>query len=246
MKTCTLKKVIRSIWEACGISPDSSTITAAQNTRMASTVTDILKDAFESEFWQPIMLVEKRTLDANKSIAFAATGQTEIGGIDPLTGVSLDDPQYTQNPRIVSPCIVIGDKLIVQDTAVEASGDVYLYFRPVSPEFTMTAWSSLTTYAVGDLSYLDSTGYVYKSLLAANLNHSPDSSPTYWAVVYFPDLFRTYVKLAASATRMTEDEGRGKQLGEARTELEHLRDVYIHQQDKRSRRVIFAPLGARK
>ena len=44
------------------------------------------------------------------------------------------------------------------------------------------AWSSATTYNLGDTSSVSGTNYI--SLVAGNLNHNPSTSPTFWAVTF--------------------------------------------------------------
>jgi hypothetical protein len=53
------------------------------------------------------------------------------------------------------------------------------------PEVPPAAWSSATTYALGDQATIfsglsNTTATVYQSLQAGNLNHAPASSPTWW------------------------------------------------------------------
>ena len=51
------------------------------------------------------------------------------------------------------------------------------------PETDHAAWSSGTTYALGDRVILTSTHKVYESLQAANTNNAPATSPTWWIEV---------------------------------------------------------------
>ena len=48
------------------------------------------------------------------------------------------------------------------------------------PDTGETAWSALTTYAEGDRAIRTSTHRIYESLVAGNLNHTPETSPTQW------------------------------------------------------------------
>ena len=52
------------------------------------------------------------------------------------------------------------------------------------PETDYAAWSSGTTYGVGDRCIVTTSVHqVFESLVAANLNHPPATSPDHWAVV---------------------------------------------------------------
>lgn len=51
------------------------------------------------------------------------------------------------------------------------------------PETDYAAWSSGSTYALGDRVILTSTHKIYESLQASNTNHDPVSSPTWWIEV---------------------------------------------------------------
>src|SRR5207247_11368715 len=42
-------------------------------------------------------------------------------------------------------------------------------------------WSSATTYALGDVVFYSGSAYI--SLQNANLNHQPNTSPTFWALL---------------------------------------------------------------
>lgn len=43
------------------------------------------------------------------------------------------------------------------------------------------AWSSGTTYDIGEHATRSGAGFIYQSLQAGNINHTPESSPTWWA-----------------------------------------------------------------
>ena len=87
---------------------------------------------------------------------------------------------------------LIADNTSVLDAVTNPIwGSVGTIVSPVVP----SDYSALTTYALGDLvisgqsvSNGEITAWsVYKSLQAANLNHAPPSSPTFWEVVtYYP------------------------------------------------------------
>lgn len=51
------------------------------------------------------------------------------------------------------------------------------------PETDYTAWSSGSTYALGDRVIVIADHSVYESLQASNTNHSPSTSPTWWIKV---------------------------------------------------------------
>lgn len=67
--------------------------------------------------------------------------------------------------------LVIVSPLEITDTRLVSSN---------LPESDKPAWSSSTTYAVGEMVYLSSTHRVYKSAIPGNLNKPPATSPNEW------------------------------------------------------------------
>lgn len=63
---------------------------------------------------------------------------------------------------------------------------------------TYTTWSSGTTYALADRKVYGL--YVYESLQASNLNHQPDTSPTWWVLVGPNNKFAMFDLATSTAT----------------------------------------------
>ena len=107
----------------------------------------------------------------------------------------------------------------------------YLRFRPPAPEFSWTAWSDATAYAIDDLAYVETDGGLtigktYKALQAGT-NKNPVTETAYWVAVDFPKFLLTYVKHAVKADLLEEDEGRYKQEAKAAAELDRLQEALI-------------------
>lgn len=70
---------------------------------------------------------------------------------------------------------------------------------------TVGAWSSGTTYAAGDQVLLTSTQRIYESLQGSNLNHSPDTSPTWWEDVAPTNTWALFDSQVSTSTTGTSD-----------------------------------------
>jgi len=68
------------------------------------------------------------------------------------------------------------------------------------PETDYAAWSSGTTYAIGDRVILTSTHKIYESLQASNLNKPPATSPAHWIVVSPTNRWKAFDAANSTAT----------------------------------------------
>lgn len=68
------------------------------------------------------------------------------------------------------------------------------------PENDYGEWSGATTYALGSRVILADLHKVYESLQAGNLNHSPDTSPTWWALVGATNRWRAFDQSTSTPT----------------------------------------------
>lgn len=140
----------------------------------------------------------------------------EIGEV---LGVYADDPRTTSRPRPVewweSP-----NGIQVSD---EAGDSVWIEFREPAPVFTTTAWATATDYDLGDLVYLSATGECYKAI-AEGSGNNPAESPLEWARVKLPACLAEYVKGAAQADALREDQNMDKAAIVEGLALDHLYD----------------------
>lgn len=69
------------------------------------------------------------------------------------------------------------------------------------PEADYAAWSSGTTYALGDRVILTSTHRIYQSLQAGNLNKSPTANPTWWVDASPTNRWAVFDNVVSSQTK---------------------------------------------
>lgn len=173
----------------------------APNTDYTAGPQQIVRNPSDDRYYQCIVThTSGSTFDATKwglltvferYVALDQTGQTPIGEV---RGVYRNNPRTS--PRFPGPLtFLINDKGILP--APMAGVMVWVEFRRRPPVFTLDAYVGATAYAKDALVYRSTTGECYQSLQAANSGHTPESSPTWWQKVDFPDRLAEFVKWAA-------------------------------------------------
>lgn len=216
--------VVRAAGRPVGV---LTTFSADDLERVAGLINEAITYFWEEGFWPGTFAVEQRTIDTtDKYVLKAESGETVIGRIDP------DECFYSNLPLPHSLKYVLGqvedrgDRIICYDP--DCPEQPYVRFQHPCPQFTRSAYDATETYAAGDLRYDATTGECYKSLAAANTGYAVTNA-TWWEVQSFPELAAAYVKLAASAEWMAEDDGRYRQQAQAQRELERLVDRHLPQ-----------------
>jgi hypothetical protein len=165
--------------------------------------------------------------DFQRTIDFEQDGENEIGSVDLQNCVFEYDPRLYRGKGRILDVEFYGDAIIVNaDTAPTRP---WIRFRPPAPIISLTVWSAVTEYAIGDTCYLAATGESYKAL-AANTNKDPQSETDYWEPVGIPALFRYFLIHAVHADYLLDPVERGKELGRVAEILEGLEDRQIDQQ----------------
>lgn len=175
----------------------------------------------QTTYWEEVGADFQRTID------FEQTGETEIGAVDLQDCVFEYDPRLYRGKGRILEVELYDDAIIVN--ADEAPTRPWIRFRPPAPVISLTAWAVGTSYAIGDVCYLASTGRSYKAL-AASTGKSPDSETAYWEPVDIPALFKRYIVHAVHADYLLDPVERGKEQNIADGELENLEDTQINQQ----------------
>lgn len=181
----------------------------------------------ETTWWEEIT---STTTDFIAYIDFEQDGETIIGAVDTEDCLFDKDPRIYRNAGRVRNIHLLGNKILVEDPSIPSQP--WLRFRPRPPEFSLTAWSAITAYSIGDLCYLDSTGETFKALIS-NTNKNPSTNTTDWEPIPFPVFLRPYVIHAVAADRLTEEEGRFKEEARAGKILETLQEQLIDAQEPR-------------
>lgn len=163
--------------------------------------------------------------DFESYIAFEQSWETTtIERLDPTAHVFEENPLLASRAAPVEGCRVFQSRLYLTDS--DAPVRPWLMFMPKPPRFTRVAYAAGTTYAAGALVY-GSDGDCYLSLQAANVGHTPASSPTWWAKQEFPEMFRQYVKDAVFAEWLRDEEARERAMRDAKRELESVRSMHM-------------------
>lgn len=233
MKVRTITSLIEDVYRAIGIEPTQTELSASQKARVLSLVNIEMPRVWESEWWPDLMVVEERTVEAGPLVSFSATGKTTIGAIDAENGLFNEDPRFNPAAVPLKNVQIFNETLCLGDDETVAGDTVWAKFRRPAPVYTLTAWSSATAYAAGDLVWVG--GHTYKALQAGT-NKDPSNQAAYWELTGVPEVFFNYLVLKCSAARMTEADGRGTQFNAAREELERIQGTLIDAQDKGPRR----------
>jgi hypothetical protein len=111
-----------------------------------------------------------------------------------------EDPRESSRPRTVEWWISTNGIQI----ATSALSKVWVWFNGHPPRFTATEWSSTASYVIGDVRYYPLTGQCYVAS-ADGTGHLPTDT-AFWVLQLFPYILAKYVKEAAYARSLTEDE----------------------------------------
>lgn len=177
------------------------------------------------DFWPGTFAVEQRAVDsAERFVLKQAAGQTEIGVIDP------EECFFEERPRPGSLYGVLGmvedrgDRIVCFDDLCPTAP--FVRFQLPCPRFTRAQRNAETSYARHDRIYDPDSGECFKSLQDGNIGHELTEAD-WWVQEAFPAMAKTYVKWAASAELLAEDDGKYKQAARAVRELEHLEESLL-------------------
>jgi hypothetical protein len=173
--------------------------------------------------------------DFQRTIAWQQEGETEIGDVDLENCVFDRDPRVYRFAGAVRPVILYEDGF--QVVAEEAPAQPWIRFRLPVPEYSLTEWTALTTYAIGGLCYRTSTGTCYKAITPST-GKIPEQETGSWMPVEFPDFLKTYVIWGAHADYLLDPVENGKAENKATAELERLEDELWNQPGV-TRRAVF-------
>lgn len=227
-KRYMFNKIFEDVVRATGLPLSAiASLSSDEQERFAGLINDTLKPFWENPpgFWPGTFAIEQRTIHATEFyILKSAAGETEIGNIDPEECFFEEKPDPESLYGVLGQVEDRGDRIVCFDD--DCPDEPYIRFQLPCPEFTRVGYDDTSTYGLGGLVYSASTGECYKSLQAANTGNAVTDTD-WWEVVEFPDMAKTYVKLAASAEVMSEDNGKYKQSARAQRELTRLEDVYL-------------------
>lgn len=225
--TVQFDKVFEDVVRASGRPAEIvAAMTADEQERVCDLINPALREFWERGFWPGTFAVEARDdFDSTgKYVLKQATGKTPIGLVDPDECFYAAEPDPGSLKDVLGMVEDRGDRVVCFDPACPDTP--YLRFQLPCPTVTRTAYDDSAVYAQGAVAYDGNTGECYASVQDGNLGQDLDNTD-WWEAVEFPALARTYVKLAASAEWMAEDDGKYKQAARARRELEDLEDRHL-------------------
>jgi len=141
-------------------------------------------------------------------VTYILLDQAGKRGIGTVEGVYADDPETHCRPRQLNHWIT-PNGLQVSVAGAAARAGVWVTYQGPTPVFTVTPWSELGRYEIGDRVYLSKTGECYRALIKMNPYETPSGDPsensTQWEVIPFPACLAEYVKRASHADALRED-----------------------------------------
>jgi len=165
-------------------------------------------------------------------LQYRMSGQREIGAVDVNYCLFEVDPRTNPYAAPVQGVKLHYDGIIAPSWA---PAEPWVYWRRPAPEVSWTDWAAGTTYAIGDLCYLESTGKCYRAN-AATTGQSPATYTDVWVEVAVPKFLKRYVVHGAYADRLLEREERYKEEDLAEKSLEELAERMMDQRvDRRAR-----------
>ncbi len=98
MKTCTYKSVYEAIIRMRGYDPETASVSAGEQGRIAELVNERMVESYERAFWPEAMLVEQRQYraDWNEELTYALNDEVYYDGV---YYISLQNSNIGQNPE---------------------------------------------------------------------------------------------------------------------------------------------------
>lgn len=226
MKTVQFDLIFDDVLRAAGRPARfSGQLDAADAEVVAQLVGEALSDFYDYGFWPGTFAVEQRTIDTDDLFVLKeADGETRIGRIEPEECFFEEEPKPGSLYGVLEQVEDRDDRIVCFDD--DCPAQPYVRFQLPVPQFTRVAYAAGSTYVADVFVYDSTTGECYRSKQAANTGNAVTDTD-WWEKQEFPALARTYVKLAASAELMAEDDGKYRQLANANKELEDKADRYL-------------------
>ena len=160
-----------------------------------------LREAWESEYWPELMLVESRTWDTSgdiEYISFTQTDKTEIGQVYRILN---KDPRADFNWSEY-PFYLHALGIVVHD----GPDTPYIEFRKRAPELTGNDWDTAVTYQIGDQAYYNGDFWNALTVRDASTAAPASSDTTNWEKVSIPYIFKPWLEKAAASDMLLLDE----------------------------------------
>ena len=226
MKTISFDQIFDDVLRASGKPTGSGSLLPADDREVvAQLISEALADFYDFGFWPGTFAVEQRTIDPDdRYILKEADGETRIGRIDTDECFFEDEPKPGSLYGVLDEVEDRDDRIVCLDD--DCPEQPWIRFQLPVPQFVRTAYAADTTYAADEYVYDSATGECYRSRAAANTGNAVTDTD-WWEKQEFPALARTYVRLAAAAELMAEEDGKYRQMAAAQRELEDKADRYL-------------------
>ncbi len=215
IRSVTFNNIFKSCVRRAHKNPDTAALTAGQEELVADHINTYLRKIWEFTRWPCLVQVDQRsvveTTDEVRYIPWTATGQYPIGSV---LEVYKQHPYASDNPQRIR-TIASPEGLVINPNY--SLDEAWVRYRLRMPEFTRVAWSGLTTYAAGDIVYDSTTEECYEALIA-NTNQAV-SDTSYWEQMYFPWIFKDYVRLAI-VSEIAREEGKWERIVQSEDQAE--------------------------
>lgn len=146
--------------------------------------------------------------------------------IGEILGVYGGDPRTGQGPSLQSICYRASERGI---EVWNGTTTVWVTYLIPPPEFTVTPYDDMATYAKGDRVYHIGPGECYRALAATNGN-APGTA--FWAVIPFPRLMSEFVKCAVASDAEDDLQTASKFLSQAYGALQREVDKLLIQGER--------------
>ena len=196
MRRIRFLSVLHGIARMGGVNPAEGDYTDAYVWGLAEFVNMRVREGWEWIFWPEWTVSEERT-PVDDVVSLEQSGETEIGEV---FGVSKNDSDSNENTQWISWKRTSGG-IYVPD----APSTVWVRFRLRPPEFTGVEYVGTTAYVTGDVVYVVSAGECYKALQGST-GQNPVTESSYWELVEFPYVLGNFVKRAALADSLREED----------------------------------------
>ena len=154
-----------------------------------------LREAWESQFWPELMVIEERTVSSNDTFPYSATDKTDIGEVLRVTDA---DPRETYKLKTYDFNLTDAG---VNIPNISTTATAFIEFRKRAPMLTGSTWAS-GTYTAGTQVYHSTEGDFFDT--ASSTSAEPPASP--WVKLDIPWIFKAYLEWAAAADMLLLDE----------------------------------------
>ena len=149
------------------------------------------------------------------SVNYAEHGVDEM---DLASGCFSSNPERVRDPKVLPMMRTGTGAVVVSNSQWQIPALVWIKYRPFPPKYSWEAWAAGTAYTTGDVILHDSDCWCAQ---ASSTGTTPGTNEDVWAPMPVPEMFMDFVEDFYVSQSMSDDDGKGKEMGRAeRTLLE--------------------------